>query len=635
MSRLLFLVACNVMLLLVVGAQKQESFLDSAGNFHISWELDPQKLENITFEVTVKTQGWVGFGIAPKASMIGADLIIGGVKDGVPYFSDRHSDETVEPVVDTVQNWKLIDAKENGSYTYLKFWRALDTCDEQDLVISSDTLNIIWSYGQTDDISYHGDTSRGGRQFNLLDPPEPEFDTSLYTSYKLRVTDPIPATETTYLCTIHKLQKFETKHHMIAVDPHLPDENAVRHTHHFTATSCKLDDDELNAELEQLLDKPGQACYEGIYGRLKPKCNTILFGWAVGGKRIVMPEHVGIPIGGEESKSDQFIMFEVHYDNPKSLAGVEYTTGFDLYFTNKTRKEEGSVIVIGIEFLPSLFIPPQQKEFTVTGHCSSEYTRAFLPPGGVKVVDVTMHSHLSGRRLRMRHFRDGVELPWILSDDHYDFDYQQTRALEKEITILPGDHLTMECVMNTEGRTNITIAGESTKEEMCHTYLVYYPKMDLTACRSFYPLDSFFSKFGIYDWDRSIEALQHLNPHIILPKEYANKTFFEIANAMEYTPQFVEELQHDIRWGNHVSTFALDPKNQNHVKADFTYNSTSYPKYEEDYVLPLSPCVQEGTEVPTTGASTTEASGSGSSLFASCLTLFVALLSLSGVYKRL
>lgn len=50
--------------------------------------------------------------------------------------------------------------------------------------------------------------------------------------------------------------------------------------------------------------------------------------------------------------------------------------------------------------------------------------------------------NLLGRKLRLRHFRNGTELPWLATDDNYDFDFQQNRPLLEEITILPGDQLT-------------------------------------------------------------------------------------------------------------------------------------------------------------------------------------------------
>lgn len=48
---------------------------------------------------------------------------------------------------------------------------------------------------------------------------------------------------------------------------------------------------------------------------------------------------------------------------------------------------------------------------------------------------------LKGRKIRMRHFRGATELPWIATDDHYDFNYQQYIALTDHVEVLPGDHL--------------------------------------------------------------------------------------------------------------------------------------------------------------------------------------------------
>jgi len=45
--------------------------------------------------------------------------------------------------------------------------------------------------------------------------------------------------------------------------------------------------------------------------------------------------------------------------------------------------------------------------------------------------------------MKLRHFRNGKELPWILNDPHYDFDFQQNAHLPAEVTVLPGDQLTI------------------------------------------------------------------------------------------------------------------------------------------------------------------------------------------------
>ena len=100
-----------------------------------------------------------------------------------------------------------------------------------------------------------------------------------------------------------------------------------------------------------------------------------------------------------------------------------------------------------------------------------------LPPEGIKIVSVLLHAHLAGRRIKLRHFRNGTELPviaevfysvWnsqhqqcgfclnscvsLLQDKAYDFNYQQSRYLKKEITVLPGDDLLTECEFDTTDR---------------------------------------------------------------------------------------------------------------------------------------------------------------------------------------
>ena len=53
----------------------------------------------------------------------------------------------------------------------------------------------------------------------------------------------------------------------------------------------------------------------------------------------------------------------------------------------------------------------------------------------IKIFGVLLHSHLAGRAIRVRHIRDGVELPPIMTDDSYDFNFQETRLLPKEIVV--------------------------------------------------------------------------------------------------------------------------------------------------------------------------------------------------------
>jgi len=107
-----------------------------------------------------------------------------------------------------------------------------------------------------------------------------------------------------------------------------------------------------------------------------------------------------------------------------------------------------------------------------------------------------------GRKLTLRHFRDGKELPWLSSDHQYNFNYQQNRPLREMAKVLPGDHLTYECQTETSDRNFTTLAGLSTRHEMCETFVWYYPKQDLISCGSYYDrINKFFNEFGIEEVD--------------------------------------------------------------------------------------------------------------------------------------
>lgn len=66
------------------------------------------------------------------------------------------------------------------------------------------------------------------------------------------------------------------------------------------------------------------------------------------------------------------------------------------------------------------------------------------------MTNANVHMHLTGKRIRLRHFREGVELPKIAQDNFYDFNYQMPRTLKEEITILPGDEFLVECEYQTK-----------------------------------------------------------------------------------------------------------------------------------------------------------------------------------------
>jgi hypothetical protein len=157
------------------------------------------------------------------------------------------------------------------------------------------------------------------------------------------------------------------------------------------------------------------------------------------------------------------------------------------------------MMLVGSEVNFLHFLPPGQPLFMSVGQCTAECTSAGLPASGIKIISGVLHSHLAGRRMRLRHIRRGIELPTILADNHYDFNFQASRVPPTETIVLPGDQLITECDYDTTGRTEPTFGGLSTRDEMCMVFVLYYPRAALADCRSLPALHTLTNALGIKD----------------------------------------------------------------------------------------------------------------------------------------
>lgn len=99
----------------------------------------------------------------------------------------------------------------------------------------------------------------------------------------------------------------------------------------------------------------------------------------------------------------------------------------------------------------------------------------------------------------------------MLQDNHYDFNYQQSRSLFQNTVILPGDGLITECTYSTVGRTQPTLGGYSTKEEMCLAFVLHYPRTELAGCYSMPPIQYFFQNLGVKEfYDKNMSEIETL-----------------------------------------------------------------------------------------------------------------------------
>lgn len=478
----------------------RREMLDDDGEVVLEW--DPSDEEMVTFKVTAKTLGYVGIGFNEKNHMKGADILLAWVDDhtGTVNLLDSHGIEEPEAalVTDTSQDVKVLGGSQNQTHTSVIFSRSWQTCDPQDHRLTGDTIRVLWALHSSDPelntAIWPGD-KRGGRALRLKTPAPhapPRYTEDIkHWDVKLNQPPVSDNVDTTYWCKIFKAPHKE-KHHMIGYTPLVEKENEDL-VHHIILYECAS----TLPILGQHARIVGAPCYSPTMPREWESCLQPVLAWARGSTGEWLPEHVGISIA--EHSEGSYYMLEVHYNNP-SMRKVVDSSGVRLHLTPKLRPQEAGILVAGVAVSPLHLIPPKQKEYATAGYCTPHCTHTMFPESGVNIVSVVLHSHLAGRRLSLKHIRQGKELPRIVEDNHFDFEYQQSHTLEKEVKVLPGDELVAECVYGTLDRTKPTLGGYAASQEMCLAFVVHYPRTPLAACYSMTPLKHLFKTLGVYSF---------------------------------------------------------------------------------------------------------------------------------------
>ncbi|XP_045916784.1 DBH-like monooxygenase protein 2 homolog [Micropterus dolomieu] len=441
-------------------------YLDQDRLVCLMWGFD--NLEgNITFELVVNTTGWVGFGLSSKGDMDGADIVMGGFGPSGSYFKDYYATGDTMPLVDKQQSYTLLSLTESEGQTIVKFARSIQSCDDQDFQITAEPIKLIYAYGLTDVISYHG-ARRGTKEVNLLNYM-PRTTLTEVSYLRARVDNiTIPPNNTYYHCKVMKFPTLNTKHHIYQVDPVIEHHDIV---HHILLYRCPSD-------VMEPYDKP---CYMGDIG---DSCFGVVATWAVGGGVYELPENAGIPIGGEDS--DVFYRLEIHYNNPNSEAGRTDSSGLRLYYTAQLRQHDVGILSTGLLTHLQYNIPPKASEFHSYGVCNTSVFSQFVNPvPDLQVFAVLLHTHLAGRKVRVGHYRNGRQIGFLGVDENYNFEMQQMINLGNIKTIKPGDEIAVECTYSTTNRTKVTMMGLATTDEMCLAFLFYYPAIKITTCVSY------------------------------------------------------------------------------------------------------------------------------------------------------
>ncbi|KAH3863954.1 DBH-like monooxygenase protein 1 homolog [Dreissena polymorpha] len=454
--------------------------LDENQDFHVHWNVDHEQ-KNITFELHVRTHGYVGFGISHNGKMFPADIVIGWVKDEQIHFKDRHAVALEMPLVDSSQDWHLLYGAENTWGTVLKVTRLLDTCDPDDYTISDDTVHLLYAYHPDDpaddnNIPFHGSRRHGSKSISLttkMTPPELPSDVQYIDWMNGKVL--VPNKETYYRCKTFTFDQLHKKHHLVRVEPRIQKghENLI---HHIIVYKCAdVDRKFLGIEYE---------CYMQPNTQLYP-CSAIMFGWEFSGN-MDYPEHAGLPIA--EPDDDAIYIMETHYNNPELVGDIVDDSGIRIYYTPTLRQYDAGVLMTGIPISPLQVVPPLESHFTTTGFCHrdclNQELQNRLNSTPIRIFAVWQHSHKMAFRLRTRHFRNGVELEPLADDANYDWNYQGFRYLKNNTTMEAGDEFVYTCHYNSMKKRTAVFGGPSTTDEMCFSLIFYYPRIGVESCQA-------------------------------------------------------------------------------------------------------------------------------------------------------
>ncbi|KAM9324561.1 putative DBH-like monooxygenase protein 2 [Gastrophryne carolinensis] len=478
---------------------REMTSLKSKEVVQLIWGYD-REMQEIVIEIQVPEATWTVLALSPDGNLNTTDFAVGGWdKSNQQFFYDAHMEDDWPPVTDKIQDYELLELSRNKTHTVMRVWRKWFTCDSQDLEIENDTIKVMVVHGKDHEFKFLEENTFRKSIFFLeidLEIIYPE----IMIPYDFKITDfLIPDHDTTYACTFIPMPNVTTKHHIIKYTT-IVDPDSIGIVHHILIYGCGNDID-FSSDIGD--------CYgnDPRYAR----CMNSLFGWAVGGEDVDMPQNMGVPIGTDEDP--KYIRLEIHYSNFDLKKGILDSSGIRIYYTPQLREHDAGILMTGIFTFPAQFIPPGSQMFRNYGLCN---THMFPAAVGHPVEDLTvetflLHGHLTVHGMRVMHYRNGTLIGSLGEDKRYDFSFQQVRHLPKPVTVKVGDQIVLECAHKSLDREIVTFGGPSTINEMCVVFLFYYPVIPIAACWSLQDVQYIASNVQEEESENIMDAIMNLN----------------------------------------------------------------------------------------------------------------------------
>ena len=242
------------------------------------------------------------------------------------------------------------------------------------------------------------------------------------------------------------------KRHIIAMAPVLDAQSVVHHISLLqsdtpvdpTPTPCPLG---------------GSASWRSVYG------------WAPGIKSFELPQEAGFP----EDATTHYVV-QVHYANPARIPGLTDASGFALCTTDRLRPNDADIMAFGTQ------------KFTIPARGALDTTCSVpVPVNGATthLFAAFPHMHRLGRSISTVALPSGGGSPVDLgAQPHWDFGNQAWIPIDD--VLRPGDVVETRCAWQNTKDQAVSF-GEKTENEMCYSFVMYYPKITDPAWHWYLP----------------------------------------------------------------------------------------------------------------------------------------------------
>jgi len=205
-------------------------------------------------------------------------------------------------------------------------------------------------------------------------------------------------------------------------------------------------------------------------------CYGILYAWGKGGSSLILPPEAGYLMGAKNDTSViQYLLLEIHYDNPALTPGRVDSSGVIFHFTENLRPNNAGTLILGNIGVDEVPIPPNDPYYRVQVDCPSVCTS--LWPHRINVFGDFLHMHQVGSMIWSTQERDNKSVDgYINRIEYYDFSFQDYIPINRVIE--PGDELHLNCIYDTTSKSTETRFGITSDDEMCLEFMAYYPRFE-------------------------------------------------------------------------------------------------------------------------------------------------------------